>query len=57
MAIPGCGVGHFRVRRLPSPHAAFSRPPKGIFKPRLPLKKVKTGQLNTKENKNLINKS
>ena len=23
MKIPACGVGHFRVRRLQSPHAAF----------------------------------
>ncbi len=23
MAIPGCGDGHFRVRRWASPHAAF----------------------------------
>ncbi len=26
MAIPACGVDHFRVRRWASPHAAFSGP-------------------------------
>ena len=29
MAIPACGVGHFRVRRWPSPHAAFGSPFEG----------------------------